>query len=235
MTSELVWRSGDRAVPIELCPSPRALRMTLRVDAVRGAIRLSLHPRTSSRRALAMLDAHRDWIEARVAKLPVPKPFAPDATVPIEGRQVRIDWTARAPRAPVLDGDRLRVGGPIEGLPGRVERFLRAHARAVLEADTRALADQTGHTLRSVSVRDPASRWGSCSGNGAIAYSWRLILAPPDVRRSVVAHEVAHLAHMNHGPAFWALARELYGGDHSAARRWLRRHGPSLHWIGRSV
>ena len=78
-----------------------------------------------------------------------------------------------------------------------------------------------------------SARWGSCSGDGAIAYSWRLILMPPEVRRAIVAHEVAHLVHLNHSPSFHALAAELDPG-HDAARRWLKRHGPAAHWVGRA-
>lgn len=224
---------GGRRVPVELKPNPRARRTTLRADAARGVIRISLHPRTPAARAMAMLDTHRDWIAARVAAWPTPVRFAPGAVLPVEGREVRIDWSPERPRTAVLDGDRLRVGGPVEGLGGRIERFLRGRALTLLTAETRAASAKLGKPVAAVTVRDTASRWGSCSATGRIAYSWRLILAPPAVRRYVVAHEAAHLVHMNHGEAFWSLARSLYGDDVEEPRRWLKRHGASLHWIGR--
>jgi len=224
---------GGRQVPVEMKPNPRARRLTLRADATRGIIRLSLPPRTSAARALAMLDNHRDWLVARVAAWPSAAGFAPGGTVPIEGSDVIIDWAPDRPRTATRDGDRLRIGGPLDGLSGRIERYLRAQARAVLAAETRELAARLGKPVAAVAVRDTASRWGSCSATGCIAYSWRLILAPASVRRYVVAHEVAHLAHMNHGADFWAVTAELYGGEVAAARRWLKRHGASLHWIGR--
>ena len=127
------------------------------------------------------------------------------------------------------------VGGPADQIGGRIERFLRSAALAQLTKETRALAQHAGLPLTNVSVRDPQARWGSCTGKGRIAYSWRLILAPPDVRSSVVAHEVAHLRHLDHSAAFWGFATELYGCDMAAARLWLRKHGASLHWIGRSA
>ena len=89
-------------------------------------------------------------------------------------------------------------------------------------------------TLRAVAVGDADTRWGSCSSSGRIRYSWRLILAPPEVRRYVVAHEVAHLVHMDHGPKFKALERELFEGDADAARLLLRRIGSRLKRIGRT-
>lgn len=223
-----------RRIPVELRPRAGSSRMTLRIDPARGVLRVALHPRTSAARALAFVTEHRGWIAERVAGWPAAWPFAPAVRFPLEGRDILIDWLAERPRAPRLDGDRLIVGGPLDGLSGRVERWLRARAKATLDAETRALATCVGKPVRSVAVRDTTSRWGSCTTAGALAYSWRLILAPPHVRASVVAHEVAHLVHMNHSAEFWALAEELLGADHAPARRWLKRHGPGLHWIGRS-
>ena len=222
-----------RRVPVEVKTNAQARRVTLRADATRGVVRLSLPPRASTAKALAMLDTHREWIAARVAAWPAAAIFAPGVSLTIEGEAVVVDWTPDRPRVPKLEGGRLRVGGPLDGLPARIERFLKARARVVLTAETRDIAARLGRPVAAVTVRDTASRWGSCTAAGRIAYSWRLILAPPEVRRYVVAHEVAHLAHLDHGPGFWRLTTELYDGDMAAARRWLKRHGASLHWIGR--
>jgi predicted metal-dependent hydrolase len=222
-----------RSVPVEVKTNPRARRVTLRADSTRGVIRLSLPPRASLRRALAMLETHRDWLAARVAAWPRPHRLEPGGTLLLEGETVSIDWSPAQPRTVKLDGASLRVGGPADAVPGRVERFLRARAKAVLTEETRDHATRLGKPVAAVTVRDTASRWGSCSATARIAYSWRLILAPPEVRRYVVAHEVAHLAHMDHSPAFWRTTASLYDGDMDAARRWLKRHGASLHWVGR--
>ncbi len=235
MSSEpLLWRGAGRAVPVELRADRRS-RLSLRADAARGVLRVSLHPRTSSAKLLAFLDAHTDWIETRVARWPLARPFAPDALVPVEGVERRVDWAAGRPRKVSIEGELLIAGGPLDGLNGRIERFLRARALAVMEPETRVLASRVNVPVDRIAIRDTASRWGSCTGQGAISYSWRLILAPPEVRQSVVAHEVAHLVHLNHGPDFWALAEKLYDGDMGAARRWLKAQGPGLHWIGRTA
>jgi predicted metal-dependent hydrolase len=94
-------------------------------------------------------------------------------------------------------------------------------------------AEAAGVSAKSVSVGDPGTRWGSCSSQGRIRLSWRLILAPPVVRRYVVAHEVAHLVHLDHSAKFKALEARLYGPGVGEAKALLRRAGPRLKRIGR--
>jgi predicted metal-dependent hydrolase len=99
--------------------------------------------------------------------------------------------------------------------------------------ETQEIAALAGKSVRSVTVGDAETRWGSCSSQGRIRYSWRLILAPPEARRYVVAHEVAHLVHLNHGAEFKSLERRLFGDETGPARELLRRCGPRLKRIGR--
>ena len=145
-----------------------------------------------------------------------------------------LDWGAGRARGLTRHGDRLVAGGDPATLPGRTTRWLKAAALAELTRATRALAATIDRPVAAVRIGDPAARWGSC-GQGRIAYSWRLILAPPAVRASVVAHEVAHLVHPNHGADFWALAAALNGGDPAPQRAWLKTAwgSASLGWAGR--
>jgi predicted metal-dependent hydrolase len=124
-------------------------------------------------------------------------------------------------------------GGPVEGLARRVETFLRKRASDLLSRETAEFARTAGVTPKAVSVGDADTRWGSCSANGRIRYSWRLVCAPPQARRYVVAHEVAHLVHLNHGPRFKTLERRLFGPGVAEAQALLRRHGPRLKRVGR--
>ena len=224
---------GGRQVAVAVVRNARARRISLRADAVHGVVRLTLPPRAPIRDALALLDAQHGWIAARVTSWPRPLPFAAGALFPVERGQVLLDRHEPKARGVRQIGTTLYVGGPRSTLSGRTTRWLRTQALDRLEPETRALAAAAGRSVGTVSVRDPASRWGSCSSTGAIAYSWRLILAPAWIRQSVVAHEVAHLVHHNHGPDFWALARSLADVDPGTSRRWLTAHGAALHWIGR--
>jgi predicted metal-dependent hydrolase len=206
--------------------------MRLSVDPRTRSVLLTVPRRVSRRRALAWASEHRQWIERALADIPPPRRFAPGETVPVRGEPCLIDWEAPRPRKISLDGGRLVCGGPLDGLERRILRWLKAEALAVLTGETRIFAEQAGVRLAGVGVGDPVSRWGSCSSRGAIRYSWRLILAPDFVRRATVAHEVAHLVHLNHGPAFHALVAEILGADPTPARAWLKREGAALHRIG---
>ena len=208
--------------------------MRLAVDPRTGGVRLTLPRRASLQKALAWAEQQRSWIDAQRAKLPQGQPFVPGARIPFAGTELEIAWAPTHPRTPRLEGDRLLCGGPAESLASRVERWLRAHALSVLSEETAEYAARANVDVSSVAVGDAKGRWGSCAASGAIRYSWRLILAPPEVRRATVAHEVAHRIHMNHGPAFHRLVDELYEGDPEATRLWLRRHGAMLHWVGRA-
>ena len=227
---------GDAAILIDGAPVPvrirrsaraRAYRLTL--DSAHGGLRLSLPARANLKKALAWAQDHEPWVRAQLAKQPAITPLADGATFPLEGRDVTICWIAGATRTIRLEGDRLLLGGPAESVGARVQRWLVARARAVLETESHAIARDHGLIVASVGVGDPRSRWGSCAASGAIRYSWRLILAPPEVRRATVAHELAHLLHMDHSSAFHAAHRRILGADPRPARAWLRAHGASLH------
>ena len=224
---------GDPAQPLAIVRNPRARRLKLSVDPRDGTVRLVLPPRAALGKALAWVETKRGWVEAQLARVVPATRIAPGASIPFRGAQLLIDWAAERPRAPRHEGDRLVLGGPVEGVEARVLRWLRAEAKRLLEAETRAIAAKAGVTVATVAVGDPRSRWGSCASNGVIRYSWRLLLAPDFVRTATVAHEVAHRVHMDHSPAFHALAARLYGADPAPARAWLRDHGAALHGLGR--
>jgi predicted metal-dependent hydrolase len=193
---------------------------------------LTVPKRMSQRRALAWAAGHRLWVEQALAAIPEPVPFAPGANVPLYGLPHRLDWDPARPRRIERGESRLVAGGPEAGLDRRLLRWLKAHALDLLDHETREYCVKAGVKASRVGIGDPVSRWGSCSGNGTIRYSWRLILAPAFVRRATVAHEVAHLVHLNHGPDFHALVAKLFEADPKPARAWLKREGATLHRIG---
>jgi predicted metal-dependent hydrolase len=219
--------------PIEIRPMRSARRLRLRFDEASGTLKLTCPWRTSRRSALAWALDQREWIDAQLAQAEPGEPFEPGATIPVEGEEVRLVWDSEASRTPILGGGELRAGGPREGFARRIELFLKRRALDVMSNEAADYAAAAGVTIRSVSVGDPGTRWGSCSSQGRIRLSWRLILGPPEVRRFVVAHEVAHLVHLDHSAKFKALEAKLYGPGLAEAKAWLRRSGARLKRIGR--
>lgn len=219
--------------PLVVRTDPRSRRLKLRLDPRRQQLVLTCPPRTSQRAALHWASTQRGWAEAEIARIPAGEPFAPGSVIPFDGAELTLAWDPDAPRAPRQSNSYVTFGGPRETFDLRVHRWLHSKALALLSSDTSEAADRAGVTVARVSVGDAETRWGSCSSSGAIRYNWRLALAPPEVRRWVVAHEVAHRVHMNHGAAFKLLEQQVYGGDVAAARSELRRIAPRLKGIGR--
>ena len=133
------------------------------------------------------------------------------------------------------EGAEIHVAGRPEHLPRRLRDWLTARLRERLLPLVAEKAARIGRPVKRITVRDTRSRWGSCGPDGSLSFSWRLALAPPDVVDYLVAHEVAHLAHMNHGARFWALARDLCDGPIEKPQAWLKKHGEVLLQYGAMI
>ena len=223
---------GGVAYPVKVRRHAKSRAFRLSVDPAKGEIRLGLPSGASLRKAMQWAGEQKDWLERQLSTVPATILLAPGAIFPLEGLNTRIDWSPSLSRRVQRYEDRLQLGGPEEGVGPRTLRWLRELARDTLVRETADYAERAGLNHGQISMGDPRTRWGSCASNGNIRYSWRLICAPVFVRQATVAHEVAHLAHMDHSPAFHARHAEIYGGDPRPARRWLREHGATLHRIG---
>ncbi|WP_010161534.1 M48 family metallopeptidase [Sphingomonas sp. PAMC 26617] len=217
----------------EVVRNARARRARLSVDSATGRVRLVLPPRASLKTALAWAAGKADWIAEQRARLPQAVPFEPGRSFPFGDGDLTITWDETSTRRITRDGDVLRCGGSRDGLSRRIELWLKREALRVLSAETAEFAERAGVTVTKVAVGDARSRWGSCASSGTIRYSWRLILMPDYVRRSTVAHEVAHRLHMNHGPQFHRVVALLDENDPARSHAWLRANGAALHWVGR--
>jgi predicted metal-dependent hydrolase len=217
---------GNPRVALTLRHSKRARRVSLRVSGLDGRVTLSVPRGVSEAEALDFAQSRAGWLRAQLARQPDRVAVAPGLDLPLEGRLLRI--AAGAGRAVRLDDDAIRVPGPEARIAARLEGWLKARARDRLAEASDRYAARLGRRYSRITLRDTRSRWGSCSSQSALSYSWRLIMAPPEVLEYVAAHEVAHLAEMNHSPAFWAVVADLLP-DHDAPRKWLRREGAGLH------
>ncbi len=217
---------GSPPVEIVLKRSARARRFSLRVSRLDGRVTLSLPARARETEAMAFARAQEGWIRETLADLPQRAGVSIGSLVPVEGRLLQLaPGTGRAVR---VEGDSLLIPGDPAQAGARAGAFLRALARDRLVAASDRYAAMIGRRVARVTLRDTRSRWGSCAQDGALMYSWRLIMAPASVLDYVAAHEVAHMEQMNHSPAYWAVVDRLYPGW-QVQRKWLHAEGQALH------
>ncbi|MFC7536248.1 M48 family metallopeptidase [Sphingomonas sp. GCM10030256] len=230
--STATFEVAGLSLPVVVRRYRSARRMRMRVDHHAGLIRLSVPSRVTERAALRWAGSQGAWITEQLQAAPPAIAFDSGALIPFEGADLSLRWAPERRRGVIRVEQELIVGGPRDGFARQVERWLQAQARDTLSTLTAETATLAGVSVRSVSIGDPVSRWGSCSSSGNIRYSWRLILAPPPALRFVVAHEVAHRLHMDHSPAFKAAEERLFGGPVAPARALLRELAPALRAIG---
>ncbi|GLS88101.1 zinc metalloprotease [Cypionkella aquatica] len=216
---------GPPPIEISLRRNARARRFSLRVSQATGAVTLSLPTRAREAEAMAFARAQEGWIRAALARMPVASRVGIGCDLPFEGKILRLQ--AGPGRSVRVEGDLMVVPGDPQRAAARISAFLKVQARNRLVAASDHYAGLIGRKVSQVTLRDTRSRWGSCTSDGALMYSWRLIMAPPRVLDYVAAHEVAHMLEMNHSDRFWAVVQRLFPGW-QAERSWLKREGGSL-------
>lgn len=241
------------AVPLRVRRNAQARRLILRLDDETGGAVVTIPKRTPIREAVDMAQRKSAWIAAQLKRRPVPVAFAPGAQIPYLGEihTIRHDPSGRGIH---LENQDIVVAGREEHLARRLADWLKAQAKAEISPRAHEKAEQLAQyaptsafegwglgrvigkspkpcRVGRITVRDTRSRWGSCAADGQLNFSWRLVMAPAFVLDYVVAHEVAHLAHRDHSPQFWAVTARLT--DRMAeAKAWLNAHGRDLHRYG---
>lgn len=240
MRPGLQYRNGQR-LPLEgltarLSVNPRARRLSIRIDARAGEAVLIAPTERKLAEVVAFARTKVAWMRERLAERPQGTPLEPGAVIDLFGRPTRLTATGGAGAARLTedeDGPVIASGGEGEAYARRVENLFKRVARETLQTRTDVHLRTLGQRPVKLSIADPKSRWGSCSPhNRSIRYSWRVVMAPPAVIDYLAAHEVAHLVHADHSPAYWSVVQRLIG-DHRPHRKWLRENGPALHAVGR--
>lgn len=220
---------AGRTLPIVLRRLRHARRLTLRLAPDGEEVRITLPQWAESREAIAFVHSRKAWLEDQLTRLPARAAPVPGGEVSYRGARLRLTWEPRAPRRPVVENNALLIGGPEAGMEARLRRWLEAEALRLSEADMRDYCAAAGLDPVPMGLTRAQRRWGSCSDKSRIRINWRLVQAPDFVRRSVVAHEVAHLVHFDHSPAFHTLLGKIYEADIRIADQWLREHGRGLY------
>jgi predicted metal-dependent hydrolase len=228
--------AGGETIALRLSVNPRARRISIRIDARAGeAVAIAPSERRLSE-AVAFARSKAGWIAERLEARVEGQPLTPGQIILLHGVETRLEATGTNGAARLTAdgvGAVIRSGGEGEAFARRVENLLKREARIHLVVRTDVHLKALNQRPVKVSVVDTRSRWGSCSPhNRSIRYSWRMVMAPPAVLDYLAAHEVAHLVHADHSPAYWSVVHRLVG-DHRPFRAWLKANGQALHAVGR--
>lgn len=225
---------GDETMAFSVRFSPRRRRLAVQVDA--DGVHVMAPLRASRHSIHALLQQYAGWIQKQrlrwqrqdqqrvdwwalqqVMLLGMPLSLAPDETARQTGREgqgLRLPsrlWTRDAAEAAII-------------------RWLRTQALADFTVRCHGFARRLGVQPPEVRLGNARGRWGSCTMAGRIRLHWRLIQAPPHWIDYVAAHEVAHLLHMNHSPAFWSTVESLVD-DVAPTRKSLRLESARYLWL----
>ncbi len=225
---------AGREVPLTVKPDKRATRLTLRIEPGGRALKMTVPLNLPFQEVDNFLERNHGWLTKKFEKLPFAAGLVDGETISIRGKSHKIVRTGKM-RGVTETGELagcavLFVGGAPEHLQRRIRDYLKKEARADLEPLVARHAAESGKHYTALTLKDTRSRWGSCTHDGRLNFSWRIVMAPPFVLDYLAAHEVAHLTEMNHGPKFWALCEKLCPAT-DRARAWLKQHGSALHAV----
>lgn len=214
--------------PLKIVKSPRAKKLTLRIDSKEHLPILTLPRYCSQKKALEFVRAHTEWIKSTLAKLPTSHPFQNGDRISVFGKEVTISHQPQRRLGAKIENDLLVVSGEEEFINRRIKDFIKKKAADEFYKRSKKYAKKIGVEFNDVTIKDTKSRWGSCSSLNNLNYSWRIALAPEFVINYLMAHEVAHLAHPNHSQSFWQTVAKLIP-DYEQGELWLKEHGRELY------
>ncbi len=235
-----IFLSG-REVQYTVRRSARAKRIGLRVTPAHG-LEVVLPARGRLPDIPALLTEKAAWIAGALDRIqaqlpPIQTVLGEGTLLPYRGQEYRLIISliisARGADKPGVildetDQTLTAIRSPQhESLVPLLEWWYRDEARRIINLRVREFAAILGVIYSRLTIRDGRSRWGSCSSLGGLNFSWRLILAPPEILDYVVIHELAHLRELNHSPRFWAIVA-AHCPAYRTHQRWLKEHGAAL-------
>jgi predicted metal-dependent hydrolase len=222
---------GGRETPLIVRRHPRARRMILRLNTVGDGAVVTIPAHASPADALDLARRQSSWLCQKLDAMGERVVFGDGVQIPFQGAQYIVRHREDGQGTVWIKDSDINVAGGIEHLSRRLGDWLKKQARIRIVSLAHQKAKHIDKTLAWITVRDTRTRWGSCSSKGRLSFSWRLIMAPPEILDYVVAHEVAHLAHMNHSSSFWDTVDKLTENA-KGGRAWLNENGTALHRIG---
>lgn len=226
---------AGRELPLTIAENARAKRLTLRIQPGARGLKVTVPPGLPPYEVDEFLERNRGWLRSKLDLVPDKPMVREGIKIPIRGvNHLIVRQNGRGITHTVMGDDgtaHLVVFGDAKFLQRRVTDFLKKEAKLEIEALVAHHTQKVGRKAKSITFRDTTSRWGSCTSDGKLSFSWRIMMAPPAVINYLVAHEVAHLKEMNHSKQFWDLCKTLCP-DTDKCKLWLKRNGNKLQAIG---
>jgi len=221
-----------KSLPLVVRENSKAKRLTLRLRPDGGGeIILTVPLYHSKNQVIGFIEKSKPWLGKQMARIFQKLPYAEGMVLPVFGKHYELRHKPSQSFRSWWGEDHLLVHAPVEKFGMCVEKSLHQVATQFLTSRTTLYASQLDKPVNRITLRDTRSRWGSCSPNGNISYSWRLVFAPEQVADYLCAHEVAHLKEMNHSPRFWKIV-EGFCPEYKNLRYWLRQNGKTLFQYG---
>lgn len=218
---------GGVSLPIKIKKIRTSRRFVVRYQPLQKSLSLTLPQAASIKQGLHFVNEKRGWILKQVNEHSNITYFSDGVVIPVLGRGIQLRHIDG--RGITREEDNiLYVHGDIEFMPRRTKDWLVQRLKTEMIMLAQKYTEQLGVRIKAVYLRDTSSHWGSCSYDGSLSFSWRLVFAPYAVMDYVVAHEVAHIREHNHSPAFWKLVEQLCP-DYRQHVRWLKKNGKSLY------
>ncbi len=224
---EMITLPGTPEVELLVRPSARARRLSLRISRLDGRVTMSVPKGTPRREAVKFAQERADWIRGHLNDIPTDVRPSFGDHIPFLGKLHQL-VAADTRMARLGDGFITLPSKAPDKIGPRLMALFKNEARQRLDLASRRYASEIGYEFNRITLRDTRSRWGSCSSDGNLMYSWRLVMAPEEVLDYVAAHEVCHLAHMDHSARFWDQV-EAICPHYATHRKWLQKHGADLH------
>jgi len=223
-----------RIVPVKVNVNDRAKRITLRIMPDGDGLKVTTPSHVGDDEIEAFVERNRNWAATRMSRMPDRVDMVEGAMIPFKGVDHRIVLSGKLRGLVKVDyiDDQpvLIVPGEASATGRKLVSFMKSQARKELDRVVSIHASTIGIRPKQIRITDTTSRWGSCSTTRTLSFSWRIIMAPPEVLNYLAAHEVAHLKEMNHSNRFWSLTRELCP-DTDIQKSWLKSHGSKLHAV----
>ena len=231
-----VWSSGQ-VVACRLVPSATATKLRIKVRP--EGIDVVLPAGRQPAEAAAFVNDNLAWVEAQLARARQLR-AARRPALRLRGQllyrgelvplRVRLSAQWLAPNKVALEDGALCITCRTDAatLPARsLENWRRKQARERIEALLAEIGQRLKRAPNRVYVMGQRTKWGNCSALGNLSFNWRLVMAPDEVLRYIVTHEMVHLAVPDHSPRFWLTVQSLCPPA-DRARQWLVANGHRL-------